>query len=132
MTEEPERRAGGRDNLRYLQKRGGCPTHSRLFANEWVLARPTIFAVESALPAWRRLLAGDPMKSNAIRSVLATGADPISLTFIFSAHGFEDTMRCNSVPAGETPTPITPEQRAECAHAGHAEYEDIPAQLKAK
>jgi quercetin dioxygenase-like cupin family protein len=49
------------------------------------------------------------------------GAEPISLTFIFSAPGFEDTMRCNSVPAGETPTQITPEQQKDCAHLGHAE-----------
>jgi quercetin dioxygenase-like cupin family protein len=57
------------------------------------------------------------------------GATPIALTFIFSAPGFEDTMRCNSVPAGETPTPITPEQQLECAHLGHAESaarRDIP------
>jgi quercetin dioxygenase-like cupin family protein len=49
------------------------------------------------------------------------GTEPISLTFIFSAPGFEDTMRCNSVPAGETPTQITPEQQRDCAHLGHAE-----------
>ena len=39
------------------------------------------------------------------------GTEPIALTFIFSAPGFEDTMRCNSVPAGETPTAITPEEQ---------------------
>ena len=49
------------------------------------------------------------------------GTEPISLTFIFSAPGFEETMRCNSVPAGETPTQITPEQQKDCAHLGHAE-----------
>ena len=49
------------------------------------------------------------------------GATPIALTFVFSAPGFEETMRCNSVPAGETPTPITPEQQKDCAHLGHAE-----------
>jgi quercetin dioxygenase-like cupin family protein len=49
------------------------------------------------------------------------GTEPVSITFIFSAPGFEETMRCNSVPAGETPTPITPEQQKECAHLGHAE-----------
>jgi quercetin dioxygenase-like cupin family protein len=49
------------------------------------------------------------------------GTEPISLTFIFSAPGFEDTMRCNSVPAGETPTQITPEQQKDCANLGHAE-----------
>jgi quercetin dioxygenase-like cupin family protein len=49
------------------------------------------------------------------------GNEPVSIMFIFSAPGFEDTMRCNSVPAGQTPTEITPEQQRECAHLGHAE-----------
>src|SRR5580765_7584914 len=49
------------------------------------------------------------------------GTEPISITFIFSAPGFDDTMRCNSVPAGEAPTPITPAQQMDCAHLGHAE-----------
>jgi len=53
------------------------------------------------------------------------GTEPISLTFIFSAPGFEDTMRCNSVPAGETPTPITPAQQKDCAHLGHAENANL-------
>src|SRR3954447_830248 len=48
------------------------------------------------------------------------GTEPIALTFIFSAPGFEETMRCNSVPAGETPSPITPQQQQECAHLGHS------------
>jgi quercetin dioxygenase-like cupin family protein len=49
------------------------------------------------------------------------GPTPIALTFVFSAPGFEDTMRCNSVPAGDTPTRITPEQQRDCAHLGHSE-----------
>jgi quercetin dioxygenase-like cupin family protein len=60
--------------------------------------------------------------SNTWISLKNTGDEPIQLTFIFSAPGFEDTMRCNSVPAGETPTPITPAQQKECAHLGHSEY----------
>jgi quercetin dioxygenase-like cupin family protein len=58
------------------------------------------------------------------------GTEPVLLTFIFSASGFEDTMRCNSVPAGETPTEITPEQQTECAHLGHAESGTRPEQPK--
>jgi quercetin dioxygenase-like cupin family protein len=58
------------------------------------------------------------------------GNEPISLTFIFSAPGFEETMRCNSVPAGETPTQIAPEQQKDCAHLGHAEYASRPEQPK--
>ena len=49
------------------------------------------------------------------------GSEPVYITFVFSAPGFEDTMRCNSVPTGETPTEITPEQQAECAHLGMPE-----------
>ena len=54
------------------------------------------------------------------------GSEPISLTFIFSAPGFEDTMRCNSVAAGEAPTQITPEQQKDCSHLGHAENASRP------
>ena len=61
--------------------------------------------------------------SNTWISLKNTGPEPISLTFVFSAPGFEDTMRCNSVPAEEAPTRITPEQHKECAHEGHVEYE---------
>jgi len=59
-----------------------------------------------------------------------TGTEAVRLTFIFSAPGFEDTMRCNSVAASETPTPITPEQQEECAHLGHCERAGKPEQLK--
>lgn len=60
--------------------------------------------------------------ANTWISLKNNGTEPISLTFIFSAPGFEDTMRCNSVPAGETPTQITSEQQIECADLGHVEY----------
>jgi quercetin dioxygenase-like cupin family protein len=68
--------------------------------------------------------------ANTWISLKNIGAEPISLTFIFSAPGFEDTMRCNSVPAGETPTSITPEQQKDCAHLGHAESAGRPEHPK--
>jgi len=68
--------------------------------------------------------------SNTWVSLKNIGTEPISLTFIFSAPGFDDTMRCNSVPAGETPTQITPEQQKECAHLGHAENAGRPEKNK--
>jgi quercetin dioxygenase-like cupin family protein len=68
--------------------------------------------------------------ANTWVSLKNTGTEPINLTFIFSAPGFEDTMRCNSVPAGETPTQITPEQLRDCAHLGHAENASRPEQPK--
>ena len=49
------------------------------------------------------------------------GATPIALTFVFSAPG--SRRRCDAIPcpAGETPTPITPDQQQDCAHLGHSE-----------
>lgn len=57
-------------------------------------------------------------------SVKNIGADAIHLVFIFSAPGFEDGLRCISVPANEKPTPMTPEERNECKHQGHVVYEE--------
>ena len=54
------------------------------------------------------------------------GTEPVALTFVFSAPGFEETMRCNSVPAGETPTRITPAEQTDCAHLGHVESAGRP------
>jgi quercetin dioxygenase-like cupin family protein len=68
--------------------------------------------------------------ANTWISLKNTGAEPVSLTFIFSAPGFEDTMRCNSVAASETPTQITPEQQEECAQLGHSERTGKPEQPK--
>jgi len=68
--------------------------------------------------------------ANTWISLKNTGTERVSLTFIFSAPGFEDTMRCNSVAASEIPTPITPEQQEECAHLGHSERAGKPEQPK--
>jgi quercetin dioxygenase-like cupin family protein len=68
--------------------------------------------------------------ANTWISLKNIGSEPISLTYIFSAPGFEDTMRCNSVPASEPITTITPEQQEECAHLGHSERAGKPEQRK--
>jgi len=54
-----------------------------------------------------------------------TGAEPISLVFIFSAPGWEDWARCASVPASEKPTSITKEELKQCTHQGHLEMEGL-------
>jgi len=51
------------------------------------------------------------------------GKDSISLVFIFSAPGFEENMRCGSVPAGQSAPPITTDELKACAHKGHVEFE---------
>lgn len=54
-----------------------------------------------------------------------TGTENIEIVFVFSAPGFEQYMRCTSVPAGQAPTPITVEAARECSHKGHVEYEAL-------
>lgn len=54
-----------------------------------------------------------------------TGSEAVSLVFIFSAPGFEDYMRCTSVPANEKPGPISAQERRTCAHHAHAMFKDL-------
>lgn len=100
----------------------GIPKHRHLVQDEIVLIH------SGKAHVWlgdqeRDLHAGGLVfiPANTWISLKNIGSEPVSVTFIFSAPGFEDTMRCNSVPAGETPTSITPEQQEECAHLGHSE-----------
>ncbi len=51
-----------------------------------------------------------------------TSAKPLSITFIFSAPGFDEFQRCISVPAGQTPTPMTEEELKRCQAPGHMIY----------
>lgn len=41
-----------------------------------------------------------------------TGGEPLGVAFVFSAPGFEQLMRENSVPEGQPVTPLTPAERA--------------------
>jgi quercetin dioxygenase-like cupin family protein len=58
-------------------------------------------------------------------SIKPVGNDTVSIAFVFSAPGFENYMRCDSVPAGEKPTPMTPEEDMKCSHEGHVIYKDL-------
>ncbi|MGA8215764.1 MAG: cupin domain-containing protein [Candidatus Sulfotelmatobacter sp.] len=53
-----------------------------------------------------------------------TGTEPASITFLFSAPGFENHLRCESVPAGEKPTTISQAEENVCDHLGHVVYKD--------
>jgi len=53
-----------------------------------------------------------------------TGTEPVSIVAIFSAPGFEDHLRCESVPAGEKPTTISRAEENECDRLGHVVYRD--------
>jgi quercetin dioxygenase-like cupin family protein len=58
-------------------------------------------------------------------SLRNTGAAPIQLIFIFSAPGFDEYMRCSSVPEGQPAPPIRLDEVTKCAHDGHVEYEAL-------
>lgn len=68
--------------------------------------------------------------ANTKIGLLNTGSEPISLVFVFSAPGFEDYMRCTSVPAGARATPVNLEEMRKCAHQGHVIYDDIESVKK--
>jgi quercetin dioxygenase-like cupin family protein len=51
-----------------------------------------------------------------------TSAEPLSITFIFSAPGFDEFQRCISVPAGQNPKPMTEEELKRCLAPGHLIY----------
>lgn len=49
---------------------------------------------------------------NVTISLRNTGSEPLGVAFVFSRPGFEDLMRDNSVPEGQTVVPLTAEERA--------------------
>ena len=55
-------------------------------------------------------------------SIKNTGSETLSLVFVFSAPGFENLMRCESVLPGEKSTPIKPEEYKRCDLLGHVIY----------
>lgn len=57
-------------------------------------------------------------------SLKNTGNEPASIIAIFSAPGFEDHLRCESVLAGEKPTTISRAEENECDRLGHVVYRD--------
>jgi quercetin dioxygenase-like cupin family protein len=52
------------------------------------------------------------------------GTETASIVAIFSAPGFEDHLRCESVPANEKPTTISQAEENACDHLGHAVYRE--------
>jgi mannose-6-phosphate isomerase-like protein (cupin superfamily) len=57
-------------------------------------------------------------------SIKNAGNENLSLLFVFSAPGFENLMRCESVLPNEKLTPISPEEHKKCDHQGHVIYKE--------
>jgi quercetin dioxygenase-like cupin family protein len=53
------------------------------------------------------------------------GTDTVSVVFVFSAPGFENYMRCDSVLPNEKVTPLSIEAQKACSHQGHVVYKDL-------
>lgn len=55
-----------------------------------------------------------------------------SVVFVFSAPGFENYMRCDSVLPDERVVPLSDEEQKACSHQGHVIYKDLEEPQKAK
>lgn len=53
-----------------------------------------------------------------------TSHQPLELTFVFSAPGFDDFQTCISVPAGQPAPPMTQQDLLHCEQAGHMVYKN--------
>jgi len=58
-------------------------------------------------------------------SVKNAGAETVSVVFAFSAPGFENYMRCDSVLPNEKVIPLSDEEQKACSHEGHVIYKDL-------
>ena len=58
-------------------------------------------------------------------SVKNAGSETASVVFVFSAPGFEDYMRCDSVLPNEKVIPLSTEEQRACSHQGHVIYKDL-------
>jgi mannose-6-phosphate isomerase-like protein (cupin superfamily) len=59
-------------------------------------------------------------------SLKNTGKESISLVFLWNEPGFEEMMRCGSVPKGQPAPPIAREEVKDCYHHGDGELEIPP------
>ena len=55
-------------------------------------------------------------------TVQPIGKAPISLVFAFNAPGFDRYMRCESVPVGQIPKPLSVEEDRHCMKLGDVQY----------
>jgi quercetin dioxygenase-like cupin family protein len=55
-----------------------------------------------------------------------TSQESVNITFIFSAPGFDEYVRCTSVPASVKSTPMTQEEWEHCQHDANAVFKRAP------
>jgi len=63
--------------------------------------------------------------ANTWVDVKNAASETASVVFVFSAPGFEDYMRCDSVLPNEKVIPLSIEEQRACSHLGHVIYTDL-------
>jgi quercetin dioxygenase-like cupin family protein len=58
-------------------------------------------------------------------SVKNPGPETVSIVFVFSAPGFENYMRCDSVLPDEKVVPLSDDEQRACSRQGHVIYKDL-------
>jgi len=56
-------------------------------------------------------------------SLRNTGSEILNLAFVFSEPGFDEYLRCTSVPKGQQVVAMTDNEFRECQHKGHAVFQ---------
>ena len=65
-------------------------------------------------------------------SLKNTGKEDINLVAIWNEPGFEEMLRCGSVPRGQAAVPLSRDAVKECYHQGDAELETVQASANTK
>jgi len=68
--------------------------------------------------------------ANTWVNVKNAASETASVVFVFSAPGFENYMRCDSVLPNEKVKPLSIEEQRACSHEGHVVYKDLEDNLK--
>jgi quercetin dioxygenase-like cupin family protein len=63
--------------------------------------------------------------ANTWVDVKNAASETASVVFVFSAPGFENYMRCDSVLPNEKVIPLSAEEQRACSHEGHVIYKDL-------
>lgn len=101
------------------------PTHKHLGQDEILyIVKGTVHAHVGNLE--RDLHAGGTVfiPAHTWVSIKNVGTETVSVVGVFSAPGFEDYMRCDSVLPSEKIVPLSLAQQKACAEKGHVIYKD--------
>ncbi len=102
------------------------PTHKHLGQDELLyIEKGTVHVHLGDLE--RDLHAGGTVfiPARTLVSVKNAGTETVSVVFVFSAPGFENYMRCDSVLPNEKVIPLSLEEQRRCAREGHVIYKDL-------